>query len=103
MSVLLRITDSDYPFGIFERLPIVLSLAIVLYVLLQDKASEYPFGIFKLFLYNFVLDNIRHQQSESSWISVLELSILTLSTILLLHIGTIRTAWTILPFNSHCH
>jgi hypothetical protein len=33
---------SDYPFGIFKL------LIIVLFVLLQVMASDYPFGIFKL-------------------------------------------------------
>ena len=38
LSVLLRYTDPDYPFGIF--------LAIVLSVLLRYTDSDYPFGIF---------------------------------------------------------
>jgi hypothetical protein len=41
LSVLLRYTDSDYPFGIFKFLAIVLS------VLLRYTDSDYPFGIFK--------------------------------------------------------
>jgi hypothetical protein len=35
---------SDYPFGIFKL------LIIVLFVLLQVMASDYPFGIFKLLI-----------------------------------------------------
>ena len=51
LSVILRLTDSDYTFGIcklfFSRwVPLV---AIVLYVLLRFTDSDYPFGIFKLF------------------------------------------------------
>ena len=42
MLFVLRCTASDYPFGIFLRLAIVLS------VLLRCKASDYPFGIFLL-------------------------------------------------------
>ena len=42
LSVFLRHTASDYPFGIFKLLTIVLS------VLLRFTASKYPFGIFKL-------------------------------------------------------
>ena len=43
LSVLLRYTDSDYPFVLFL-------LAIVLSVLLRYTDSDYPFGIFTLFL-----------------------------------------------------
>ena len=39
LSVLLRYTYSDYPFGIFKLLAIVLS------VRLQYTDSDYPFGI----------------------------------------------------------
>jgi hypothetical protein len=42
LSVLLQFTVSEYPFGIFTLLDIVLS------VLLQFTVSDYPFGIFTL-------------------------------------------------------
>ena len=58
LSVLLRFTDSDYPFGIFGHyvvcsssiygfwLPLWYLLAIMLSVLLRFTESDYPFGIF---------------------------------------------------------
>jgi hypothetical protein len=80
LSVLLRFTASDYPFGIFKLLAIMLSvlsrftasdypfcifklLANMLSVLLRFTASDYPFGIFKLFLFlsaNQDLDSQHH-------------------------------------------
>jgi hypothetical protein len=44
LSVLLRLTDSDYPFGIYKFFfcPNVLS------VLLRFTDSDYPFGFYKL-------------------------------------------------------
>jgi hypothetical protein len=45
LSVLLQFMASDYIFGIFKLLAIVLS------VFLQFMTSDYIFGIFKLFLY----------------------------------------------------
>jgi hypothetical protein len=43
LSVLLRLTASDYPIGIF------ILLAILLSVLLRLTTSDYPIGIFKPF------------------------------------------------------
>ena len=52
LSVLLRFTASDYPFGIYKLL-----LAIVLSVLLRFTASDYPSGIYNLFLGTVNLHN----------------------------------------------
>jgi hypothetical protein len=54
LSVLLRYTDSDYPFGIFKLFLsfVLFLLVIMLSVLLRYTDSDYPFGIFILSLYN---------------------------------------------------
>jgi uncharacterized membrane protein (DUF485 family) len=52
LSVRLRFTASDYPFGIYKLL-----LAIVLSVLLRFTASDYPSGIYNLFLGTVNLHN----------------------------------------------
>ena len=92
LSVLLLFTASDYPFGIFKIIFVLLSLfpfVIVLSVLLLFTASDYLIGIFKLL---FVL-------WPFSFVIVLSVLLFTASDYLF---GIIKLLFVLLPF-SICH
>ena len=74
---------------------VIFLVAIVLSVLLRFTDSDYPFGILKFFLTppHFNEVSVPSQESERSCIYVLRLTILYLSTILFLDFRTVHTVW----------
>jgi hypothetical protein len=76
-------------------------LAIVLSVLLRYTDSDFPFGIFKLFLAPlcFIEVSVSSQGSKRSRMVFLGVSILPLSTAFVIAFGNVPTMWYCFSFH----